>query len=125
MLTGYEENSIKMIFSGGTISNNTATSGNGGGIMLLKYTDYSAPILTMSGDATISGNTSSGYGGGICSTQSIINMNGGIVKKNTSGSSGGGIYSSGSYNYTSGYICKNNNPTNSYDITAATDSHCT
>ena len=123
MMTGYRENSITFIFSGGTISNNTATNGNGGGIMLLKYTDYLAPVLTMSGTATITGNTSSGYGGGICSTNSIINMNGGIVKKNTAAHNGG-ISSSGTYNYTSGYICKNNNPTNTYDITAVNNSQC-
>lgn len=94
-------NNSSMTFSGGTISGNTATK-DGGGI----YATNNSSI-TMSGNATISGNTSNSNiantndngGGGIYLNNSSLNMisNAKIIG-NTTNARGGGIYNTVSGN---------------------------
>ena len=98
----------KLTISGGTISNNTASSnyiGNpeGGGI-------YSRGNLTISG-GTISNNTATYYtiktnGGGIYIDSGTATMTGGTISKNTA-NKGGGIYSSGKLTISGGTISDN------------------
>ena len=74
----------------GTISQNkvtaeSATEAKGGGIYAGKYS-----TVTMTG-GTISGNATTGYGGGVYITDSVMKILGGDVYGNTSGSRGGGV----------------------------------
>lgn len=92
-LTGFHQNNISMDFSGGTISNNNAKSGNGGGISTVAYSGFEPPILNISEDATISGNTASTSGGGVRNAGTLI-MNGGTISNNNA-TNGGGISNAG------------------------------
>jgi parallel beta-helix repeat protein len=73
--------------SGGTISNNTASS-YGGGVNLWQST------FIMSGNSVISGNTAtSGGGGGVSmSNSSTFTMKGGTISGNKGAYVGGGVY---------------------------------
>ena len=104
--------------SGGTIDYNRATVSSGGGV-------YCDGAMTMNG-GEISNNTAKTYGGAIRKNKNALTLSGGTIKKNTAGTSSGGlsIQSPATYSRTAGYVCKNNSPTNSYDVTATTDSHC-
>ena len=86
---GVYVNSGTFNMSGGTISNNTATSSNGqnagggGGV-------YTISSFTMTG-GTISGNKAKN-GGGVTAAGGQFVLNGGTLSGNTADSDGGGIY---------------------------------
>jgi len=69
-----------------TISGNTATNGNGGGVRVENGT------LTMGHGATITGNTAP-YGGGVYvdTKSSLIMKSGSIITNNTAANNGGGV----------------------------------
>ncbi len=113
----YGISNSKITVSGGTISNNTASTGNGGGI-------GSNGTTVMSG-GTIASNTAGANGGGIRVGTGSFKLSGGTIKKNRADTDGGvSKHNSGTYTRTAGYVCKNNNPTNDYDVTATSNSHC-
>ncbi len=101
--------------NGGTISGNTVTNGNGGGVYVNSM-DYARGEFIMNG-GTISGNTAKCNGGGVCAYGTFI-MNGGTITGNTadsggSGYSGGGVFlgrsSSSSYIFNGKVDISNNN----------------
>lgn len=102
------------------IKGNTANPRAGGGIFVGGGTTTAS-----NNNLTIENNTANTSGGGVHIQTGTFVLSGGTIKKNTANTSGG-IYkaSGGTYTRNSGYVCKNNSPTNSYDITATTDSHC-
>lgn len=73
--------------SGGTISNNTVTDGNGGGVKCTSST------FTMTG-GTISGNSCTTTGGGVQLSAAKFEMSGGKITNNNAGTRGGAIYAS-------------------------------
>jgi hypothetical protein len=84
--------SNKTYIYGGTISNNTATTGNGGGVCM-----HQVAALYLSG-GVISGNSApNGNGGGICNNYytddiyGVMTLSGGEVTGNTA-RTGGGVY---------------------------------
>ncbi|MDR0909637.1 MAG: right-handed parallel beta-helix repeat-containing protein [Spirochaetaceae bacterium] len=79
---------------GGTISHNATKSSYGGGV----HCSNANATITMSGDATISDNTTKNNGGGIyTATQNTINMSGNArITNNRAVGKGGGIYAAGS-----------------------------
>jgi hypothetical protein len=97
--------------SGGNISVNTAY-GDGGGV----YVSGSS-AFTMSGGASINGNTAAGKGGGVCvliGASGFFTMSGGSITGNTSNDtaeSGGGVFfSGGPFTMTAGVITGNHAP---------------
>ncbi len=71
------------IVSGGEITNNSAVSGDGGGV-------YTTVSFTLAG-GIISGNRAEKTGGGICQTSKKFIMEGGIIRDNTAAYNGGGL----------------------------------
>jgi predicted outer membrane repeat protein len=94
-------------FSGGEISYNTCT-GSAGGIMV-----EARSVLTMSGNATIKGNESSGentVGGGVrVSGGSSFTMSGGTISSNTAKGNGGGVYVDGSFTISGSAVVNQDN----------------
>ena len=90
----------KLVMTGGTIANNVANT-MGGGVLV-----QNRSTMTLSGDATITGNRADGHtrydghGGGIMmingtndlSQSAVLNMTGGTISENSSGECGGGLY---------------------------------
>lgn len=74
-----------------TIANNTATTGDGGGV----YADGSAPDALRVNLSTISGNEAAGHGGGIFAESVDLTIDASTIVGNTAGGSGGGILQSG------------------------------
>jgi len=70
--------------NGAVLKNNRAT--NGGGV-------YTQGILNMEGNASVSGNTATGSGGGVYTVERDFNMEGNAsVSGNTAASNGGGVF---------------------------------
>ena len=87
----YQTTGSNMVLTGVTISNNTATSGNGGAI----YNWSSNPILT---DVEISENhATSGKGGAIFNDSSSPHLTDVNISGNTALKEGGGMYNKGTY----------------------------
>ncbi|MBQ9768056.1 MAG: InlB B-repeat-containing protein, partial [Lachnospiraceae bacterium] len=86
---GVYNNGGTFTMNGGTISGNTGR--NGGGV----YNYGTNSTFTMN-DGAISGNTVSGsyssYGGGVYNKYGTFTMNGGTISNNTASSAGGGVY---------------------------------
>ena len=98
---------------GGTITGNTATAGNGGGI----YIHFNAGTVSIS-NATITGNKASatgdtryGHGGGIYSERGVTVKNVTITGNNST-FEGGGIYGKGAITLTDATVTGNNQ----YDV---------
>ena len=110
----------KISITSGTISSNKSQSGKGQGGAL-----FTSGTVTLSG-GTIASNVASSKGGAWFCNNGTCTVSGATIKKNTASTSDGGIFknTNGTYSRTSGYVCKNNSPTNSYDVTATSDSHC-
>ena len=79
----YVESDGAFTMEGGTISGNSADSGDSGGVYV-----KAGGAFTMHG-GTVSGNTASGYGGGVC-VDGTFTMDGGAISGN-SASIGGGV----------------------------------
>ncbi|MCD8209106.1 MAG: right-handed parallel beta-helix repeat-containing protein, partial [Bacteroidales bacterium] len=78
----------KFYMNGGTIANNSATTGNGGGV----YAGNSGTYFTMTG-GTISGNTAADCAGGLfCNSNSTVKLLGGTIEGNFAANSGAGVY---------------------------------
>jgi hypothetical protein len=80
----------------------TGRSGNNASLVV----NASGASLHMKAGATISGNTTTGNGGGVSVSGSFI-MEGGTISGNTGGIGGGGVYVSGSFTMKGGVICGN------------------
>ena len=97
---------------GGTITGNTATNGNGGGIyihMLANVTISGGEITNNKAPAT--GDISHGHGGGIYS-ESGVTVKNVTITGNNSNFEGGGIYGKGTINLTDATVTDNNR----YDV---------
>ena len=103
---------VMTINKGTTISGNEAS--DGGGIYNEKNggNDYIGELTITGG--SITGNTSTQYGGGGITNKGILTMTGGTVTGNTCASHGGGIYSHGTVNMEAGVVVDGNTPNNLY-----------
>ena len=82
--------------TGGTIRNNRATGGHGGGVCVAGKAGSGATLateskFTMTG-GTISGNSASQSGGGVYINSDDVELRGGYITNNTAGNHGGGVY---------------------------------
>ena len=98
---------------GGTITGNTATAGNGGGIYIhFNAGNVSISNATITGNkASATGNTSYGHGGGIYSERGVTVENVTITGNNST-FEGGGIYGKGAITLTDATVTGNNQ----YDV---------
>ena len=98
---------------GGTITGNTATKGNGGGIYIhFNAGNVSISNATITGNkASATGNTSYGHGGGIYSERGVTVKNVKITGNNST-FAGGGIYGNGTIALTDATVTGNNQ----YDV---------
>ena len=98
---------------GGTITGNTATAGNGGGIYIhFNAGNVSISNATITGNkASATGNTSYGHGGGIYSERGVTVGNVTITGNNST-YEGGGIYGKGAITLTDATVTDNNQ----YDV---------
>ena len=98
---------------GGTITGNTATKGNGGGIYIhFNAGNVSISNATITGNkASATGNTSYGHGGGIYSQRGVTVKNVTITGNNST-YEGGGIYGKGAITLTDATVTGNNQ----YDV---------
>ena len=103
IISVWSYNSGTFTMEGGTISGNTASSGNGGGVFV-----WSSGGITMSG-GTISGNTAP-FGGGVCVQDGTFMLSGGTISGNTASSGNGGgvcVDNTGTFTMSGGTISGN------------------
>ncbi|MEZ5425083.1 MAG: choice-of-anchor Q domain-containing protein [Pyrinomonadaceae bacterium] len=85
-----------------TVSGNSATGQDGGGIANLN----TFGTLTMT-DSTVSGNSTTGFGGGIANSGDSLTMVNSTISGNASANNGGGIYNGSTLNMTNSTVSNN------------------